>query len=139
MVQPSQSLRFGPISPAAPGPLYEQVIAAVKREVAAGRLVEGDALPSLRALAADLLVSLITIKRAYDELEREGIIYSRQGLGAFVARAGAEQLRLQRAEAARRGLGDAVRAARQAGMSRDELSELLTLEWEKSHDHDPGH
>ena len=86
-----RALRFGPISPAAPGPLYEQIVAAVKREIAAGRLLPGAALPSVRALAAELLVSLITIKRAYEELERAGIIYSRQGLGTFVADHGADE------------------------------------------------
>src|ERR1700742_5239959 len=99
-------LLFGPISAAAPGPLYEQVVAAVKREVAAGRLKAGDALPSLRTLAADLLVSLITVKRAYEELERDGVIYSRQGLGAFVADGGAARVRREQrdqAQAALRG------------------------------------
>jgi DNA-binding transcriptional regulator YhcF (GntR family) len=80
-------LRFGPISTAADGPLYEQVTAAIMREIAAGRLKPGDPLPSIRRLATDLLVSVITIKRAYDELEQVGIIYSRQGVGALSRRA----------------------------------------------------
>ena len=100
---PRGLLRFGPISPAAAGPLYEQIVNAVKREIAAGRLSPGEALPSVRALAAELLVSLITIKRAYEELERDGIIYSRQGLGTFVADNGAEEIR--RAQDANRPAG----------------------------------
>ncbi len=131
MISRNDSLRFGPVSAAAPGALYEQVIAAVKREVAAGRLQPGDPLPSVRALAADLLVSLITIKRAYDELEREGVIYSRQGLGAFVARAGADQVRVQHLDAARQALADAVRAGRAAGLSDAELATLLQSELRK--------
>ena len=119
------ALAFGPISPAAPGPLYEQVAAAVKREVAAGRLRSGDALPSLRVLAADLMVSLITVKRAYEELERDGVIYSRQGLGAFVAAAGLDQVREQKTEAARGALTAAVAAGRAAGLSGADLAAML--------------
>lgn len=119
------ALSFGPISPAAPGPLYEQIVAAVKREVAAGRLRPGDALPSLRALAAELMVSLITVKRAYEELERDGVIFSRQGLGAFVAAAGGERLREQNAGAARAALRAAVAAGRAAGLDDADLRALL--------------
>ena len=75
------SLRLGPLSAAVPGALYQQIVDAVKREVGAGRLAPGSALPSFRALAEELLVSVITVKRAYEELEREGIIYRRQGSG----------------------------------------------------------
>jgi GntR family transcriptional regulator len=122
---PARNLRFGPISPAAPGPLYEQLVLAVKREVAAARLLPGDPLPSLRTLAADLLISLITVKRAYEELERDGVIYSRQGLGAFVADAGAQAVRDDRADVARTALGAAVAAARQAGLTDDQLKAML--------------
>jgi GntR family transcriptional regulator len=121
MSDSSQALRFGPISAAAPGALYDQIVAAVKREVGAGRLVAGDRLPSVRALAADLLVSVITVKRAYEELERDGIVYSRQGLGAFLAEAGAERLRHQQAEAAGAALGAAIAAGRAAGLTDDDL------------------
>ncbi|CAN5130388.1 GntR family transcriptional regulator [soil metagenome] len=125
------SLRFGPISAAAPGALYEQIIAAVKREVAAGRLNPGDPLPSVRALAADLLVSLITIKRAYDDLEREGVIYSRQGLGTFVADAGAAQVRRQHDEATVLALRAAIEAGRNAGLADDDLIDRLKTELAK--------
>ena len=125
MTARSPALAFGPISPAAPGPLYEQVVAAVKREVATGRLKPGEALPSLRVLAADLMVSLITVKRAYEELERDGVIYLRQGLGAFVAAAGLDQVREQKAGAAAAALTEAVAAARAAGLSDADLHALL--------------
>ena len=84
---------LGPVSPAAPGTLYEQIVDRLKREVSEGRVKPGAALPSFRALAEDLLVSVITVKRAYDELEREGIIYRRQGLGTFVADHGHDRSR----------------------------------------------
>ncbi|MCC6155719.1 MAG: GntR family transcriptional regulator [Candidatus Hydrogenedentes bacterium] len=81
----TEKLLLPPISSAAPGTLYQQVVEGIKREIAEGRLGPGSALPSFRALAEDLLVSVITVKRAYEELEREGIIYRKLGLGTFVA------------------------------------------------------
>jgi GntR family transcriptional regulator len=125
---PRGPLRFGPISPAAAGPLYEQIVAAVKREIAAGRLLSGVALPSVRALAAELLVSLITVKRAYEELERDGIIYSRQGLGTFVADRGAEEICRARTAQARQAMAQAVRDGRAAGLSDKDLIEWLKKE-----------
>lgn len=122
------SLRFGPISAAADGPLYEQIVSAVKREVAAGRVDPGEPLPSIRALAADLLVSVITVKRAYEELERDGVIFKRQGLGAFLAPAGAERLREENARTARQGLKDAIAAGREAGLSDAEIMHLFQHE-----------
>ena len=122
------SLRFGPISPAAEGPLYEQIVAAVKREVAAGRVDPDEPLPSVRVLAADLLVSVITVKRAYEELERDGVIFKRQGLGAFLAPAGAERLREEKARAARDGLRAAIAAGREAGLGDAEISDLFQHE-----------
>jgi GntR family transcriptional regulator len=117
-------LAFGPISPAAPGPLYEQVAGAVKREVAAGRLKPGEALPSLRVLAADLMVSLITVKRAYEELEREGIIYRRQGLGTFVADLGHDRSREAKLNTANELFRAAAREAAEAGLKNSEILEL---------------
>jgi GntR family transcriptional regulator len=125
---PRGSLRFGPISPAAPGALYEQIVDAVKREIAARRLLPGAALPSVRALAAELLVSLITIKRAYGELEHDGIIYSRQGLGTFVAESGAEEIRRARTAQARQAMAQAVRDGRAAGLSDKDLIDWLKKE-----------
>ena len=84
----TKSWLLGPISPAANGALYQQIVDRLKREVSEGRLKPGAALPSFRQLAEDLLVSVITVKRAYEELERDGIIFRRQGLGTFVAEHG---------------------------------------------------
>ncbi len=128
MSRDANGLQFGPISAAASGPLYEQVVAAVKREVAAGRLKAGDALPSLRTLAADLLVSLITVKRAYEDLERDGVIYSRQGLGAFVADGGGARVRRERRDQAQLALRSAANAAQAAGLTEDDLIAMLKTE-----------
>lgn len=73
------------ISQADSRPLYTQVIDQIKRRVSAGDLLPGAELPSIRQLAADLQISVITIKRAYLELERDGVIVTRQGRGSFVA------------------------------------------------------
>lgn len=121
-------LRLGPISPAADGALYAQLVAAVKREIAAGRLQAGEPLPSVRALAAQLLVSIITVKRAYDELEREGVIFSRQGLGTFVADRAANLVQRDRQTKMRAALADAVREGRASGLSDKDLLEALKKE-----------
>jgi GntR family transcriptional regulator len=113
------------ISPAAPGALYEQIIQGIQREISAGRLRPGAALPSFRQLAADLMVSVITVKRAYEELEREGIVYRRQGLGTFVSETGGDRNRESRkAEAAQLFL-DAIVSAREAGLSDREIVSLV--------------
>ena len=125
MNSPSISLRLGPISAAVSGPLYQQLVAAVKREVSAGRLAPGSALPSFRVLAEELLVSVITVKRAYDELEREGIIYRRQGIGTFVAETGHDRTRAAQRVVAERAIVAAISAGREAGMSDRELQQAF--------------
>ena len=114
---PDSPLLLPPLSPSAPGALYEQIVTGVKQEISAGRIVPGAALPSFRQLAEDLMVSLITVKRAYEELEREGIIYRRQGLGTFVAERATEVARSAKTEHARQLFARAIDEARQAGLS----------------------
>ena len=118
-------LQLGPISAAASGPLYQQIVEGVRREVVAGRLPPGSALPSFRVLAETLLVSLITVKRAYEELEREGVIYRRQGLGTFIAENGADHMRVAQCDAARDAVRAAVAAARQGGLTDQEILQML--------------
>ncbi len=113
------------VSPAAAGPLYEQIVRGIKRAIGEGRLKPGGALPSFRALAEDLLVSLITVKRAYEQLEHEGIIYRKQGIGTFISEEG-----VARHKAAKRGdvirlLREAREAAAEAGIGRRELARLF--------------
>lgn len=114
-----------PISAAAPGALYQQIVDGFKREVSEGRLTPGTALPSFRVLAEDLLVSVITVKRAYEELERDGIIYRRQGLGTFVADTADELSRDAKKERARELLVEALREATEAGLGATEVVALL--------------
>jgi GntR family transcriptional regulator len=130
----SKKLQLGPISSAAPGPLYRQIVEAMKREVSAGRLPPGSILPSFRALAEELLVSLITVKRAYEQLEHEGIIYRRQGIGTFIAEQGAVRMRAAQGDVARGALRTAIEAGRQAGLPDAELIRLLREELENRGD-----
>jgi GntR family transcriptional regulator len=115
------ALALGPVSAAVPGALYQQIVDAVKREVGAGRLAPNSVLPSFRVLAEELLVSVITVKRAYEELEREGIIYRRKGLGTFVAEAGHDRMRAGLRASAEKAITQAIQAGREAGMSDREL------------------
>lgn len=124
MANERKSWLLGPISPAADGALYQQIVDRLKREVSEGRLKPGTALPSFRQLAEDLLVSVITVKRAYEELEREGIIFRRQGLGTFVAEHGYDRSREAKLAAAKDLLRDGFREAVEAGLKPAEILDL---------------
>ncbi len=115
---------LGPISPAAGGTLYQQIVDCLKREVSEGRVKPGSALPSFRQLAEELLVSVITVKRAYEELERDGIIFRRQGLGTFVAEQGRDRSRETKLAVARDLLREGFREAAEAGLKPAEINDL---------------
>jgi GntR family transcriptional regulator len=126
MVPPEpQRFIIPPISSAAPGPLYQQIIDGIKREISEGHLRPGTALPSFRALAEDLMVSLITVKRAYEDLEREGIIHCKQGLGTFVSEKGAERSRQAKREQARLLLRQALRESTESGATNAEIMKMV--------------
>ena len=125
MAGPPRKLTLPPISAAEPGTLYQQIVEGLKREVSEGRLAAGSALPSFRSLAEDLLVSVITVKRAYEELERDGIIYRRQGLGTFVSRAAVDRSREAKTDRARELLREALREATEAGLTDKDVVHLL--------------
>ena len=125
MADDAPRLILPPLSAAGPGTLYQQIVDGFKREVSEGRLRAGAPLPSFRQLAADLLVSVITVKRAYEELEREGIIYRRQGLGTFVATAAVDRSREAKAERARELQRDAAREAAEAGLDPRDVLKLF--------------
>lgn len=119
------------ISQSDPRPLYLQVIEQIQRRVAVGDLPSGTELPSIRQLAADLAVSVITIKRAYLELEREGTITTRQGKGSVVS----DQPGLQTAIAQRElqeHLEQAVQFGTLLGLSKTELQRRLVDAYEKT-------
>jgi GntR family transcriptional regulator len=118
-------LLLPPISAAAPGPLYQQIVDGIKREISEGRLKPGQPLPSFRQLAEDLMVSLITVKRAYEELERAKIIYRKQGLGTFVSDEGLRWSREVKRTSAEALMRKAVMEAQESGMSRDAIRQLV--------------
>ncbi len=129
----AKHITLPPVSAAAPGPLYVQIVEGVKREVSEGRLQPGQALPSFRALAEELMVSLITVKRAYEELERAGIIYRKQGLGTYVSDNGAARSRSEKEARAAEWIREGLREGREAGLSHEELEALIQREldeWE---------
>lgn len=117
-------LIIGPLSASAQGPLYLQIVNSLKREVSEGRLPGGTPLPSFRGLAEDLLVSVITVKRAYEELEREGILYRRQGLGTFVSEVAPDRSREVKTQRARELFREGAREAAEAGLSPRAISQL---------------
>ena len=108
-------------------PIYAQITGQIRAKIFAGELREGDALPSIRQLAKDLRISVITTKRAYEDLEQAGLIYTQPGRGSFVA---AQNPELHREEALRnveRHLTDAIEAARRGGITGDEVRETLNV------------
>ena len=108
-------------------PIYEQITDQVKEQIMTGALAAGDALPSMRLLAKELRISVITTKRAYEELEREGFLENVPGKGCFVAPQNRELLleaQLRRVEDI---LTQAVDEARKGGLTLEELQELLNL------------
>jgi len=113
------------ISPQNPDPLYKQVMDQIKDAVAGGLLKPGDRLPSIREMAKELNISEITIKRAYTDLEAEGFIFTRAGLGSFVADFDKATLREQKLRETREELRRVLLAARRFGITRGEVASLL--------------
>lgn len=113
------------ISNASNLPIYEQIVEGIKRHIAAGELRTGDMLPSIRALAKDLRISVITTKRAYEELEREGFIYTVAGKGCFVAARSTEWMREDLLRQIEEHLQEIARLAAAAGVSGEELGQML--------------
>jgi GntR family transcriptional regulator len=118
------------ISNASPAPIYEQIVRQVKAQILSGELPEGDPLPSIRKLARELQISVITTKRAYEELDRDGLIDTVAGKGTFVAAQNPEFLREKRMKAVEGKLSAAVEEARVLGVSRDQVAEMLDVLWE---------
>ena len=108
-------------------PIYEQIVTQIKSAIVSGELTEGEALPSMRLLAKELRISLITTKRAYEELEREGFIVTMTGRGSFVAAQNLDILREEQRRRLEAHLADAVDAARAAGVDADELCALIRI------------
>lgn len=108
-------------------PIYEQITRQIKGLIARGELREGEALPSMRLLAKELRISVITTKRAYEELEREGYIETVMGKGSFVTPRNLELVREDTLRRIEEKLGEALEIARQGGVLFEELVEILTI------------
>jgi GntR family transcriptional regulator len=115
------------ISNSSPDPIYEQIGRQIKAQIISGDLAEGESLPSIRRLAQDLQISVITTKRAYDELEREGFINTVGGKGTFVAVQNQELLREKKMKLVEEKLSGAVSEAKMLGIGLAQLKEMLLL------------
>ena len=107
-------------------PIYEQIKQQVKAAILSGELKEEEALPSLRTLAKDLKIS-VTVTRAYTELEQEGFVKNVQGRGCFVLGSGSELMKEQLIRKVENGLTEAIKAAKIANLSNEELHHLLDI------------
>ena len=113
------------ISNTTPQPLYEQVEEQIKRAILSGELAPGEALPSIRYLARELRVSIITAKRAYDDLERDGFVQTTQGKGTFVSLANLDRLREVAMSQIEEKLAEAVGAAKAIGLGLEEFQQII--------------
>jgi GntR family transcriptional regulator len=120
------------VRPESPVPIYEQIVSQVVFAVAGGDLGPGDLVPSVRDLAAELVINPNTVARAYQELERLGVVEARRGLGMAVTAEAPKRCRDRRKESVRERIREAVREAVAAGLSSDDVQKLVATEW-------PGH
>ena len=108
-------------------PIYDQIYSQIKAQILGDALRQDEALPSIRSLAKDLRISVITTKRAYEELEAEGFIYTLPGKGSFVAPKNTELLREENLRRIEEHMREISALAVQSGLTRQELSEMYTL------------
>ena len=113
-------------------PIYAQITRQIKAKILNGELQQGDALPSIRLLAKELRISVITTKRAYEDLEADGFITTMPGRGSFVAPQNPSLHREESLKQMEEHLQHAIDAARRGGITKDEVRETLDLLWEES-------
>lgn len=111
-------------------PIYDQIYSQIKAQIISGNVQADQALPSIRGLAKDLHISVITTKRAYDELEQEGFIYTIPGKGSFVAQKNLQLLREENLKKIESHMQQISQLARTCDLSVDEAVEMLRLFWE---------
>lgn len=119
------------ISNSSNDPIYLQIVNQIKAMIMSGELSLGEALPSMRNLAMQMRVSLITTKRAYEELERDGFIETYTGKGSFVKAQNAELLKEENLRQAEEHLQKAVQKAKMSGITFEELSDILKMLYEE--------
>ncbi len=112
-------------------PIYDQIYTQIKSQIISGALKENTLLPSIRGLARDLQISFITTKRAYDELEKDGFIYTMQGKGCFVAQQNAELLREEHLKKIEKLLDEVSILSKACNLSPAEVHEMLDFSMEE--------
>lgn len=112
-------------------PIYDQIYSQIKAQIISGALQENDQLPSIRGLAKDLRISFITTKRAYDELEKEGFLYSIQGKGSFVAPKNVELLREENLKKIEKLIEDMIQLAASCNISHQQLLDMVRFSLEE--------
>ncbi len=113
-------------------PIYDQIYSQIKDQIINGTLKENDPLPSIRGLAKDLKISFITTKRAYDELEREGFIYTVAAKGCYVAPKNVELLREENLKKIEGHIDEIVKLAASCNLNGDEIIEMVRFSLEES-------
>lgn len=113
------------ISNSSPKPIYEQIKDAITSQIMNGELKEGESLPSIRNLASDIRISIMTIKKAYDELELEGYITSRQGKGTFVASKNKDLIREVARKDIEKNILDIIELSEKYDISKQEIIDLF--------------
>jgi GntR family transcriptional regulator len=113
-------------------PIYDQIFTQIKGHILSGELKTDEPLPSIRGLAKDLRISVITTKRAYDELERAGFLYTVPGKGSFVAAKNAELIREEHLKKIEEHMNAIRTLAMGAGVAREDVLQMWELMWEES-------
>lgn len=112
-------------------PIYTQIAQQIKEEIIAGNLKAGEPLPSIRGLASDLKISVITTKRAYEELEQEGLVYSVPGKGFYVDDPDLAYLEEKKTLGVQEIVTDALKQCKAAGLSKEEVMDMVSILWEE--------
>ena len=111
-------------------PIYDQIYSQIKSQIISGSLREDEMLPSIRSLAKDLRISFITTKRAYEELEKEGFIYTIPGKGCYVARKNTQLLKEEHLKQIEEHMEQIIRLAAACNLSREDILEMMKSELE---------
>ena len=120
------------ISNTSDSPLYQQIKEQIIDAILKGELVEGETLPSIRTFANDLKVSVLTIRRVYDDLEKEGFVNSQVGIGTFVSTRNEELLRDSKRRLVEQKMADMIQTAKSLGITQEELNDMMNILYEEA-------
>ena len=120
------------ISNTSDSPLYQQIEEQIIDAILKGELAEGEALPSIRTFANDLKVSILTIRRVYDDLEKEGFVNSQVGIGTFVSTTNIDLLRDSKRRIVEQKMLDMIQTAKSLGITQEELNDMMNILYEEA-------